>query len=671
MNTDRLLGVVIVLALLILGIIARLFYIQVYSHAEYKVMAERQQIGKEVIRANRGLIYDRNMIVLAFSDPEVFFYVSMPQVRRYKQKDKTSDTLMKYIARDFSAVTKKPAQYYIDLMKSGKNRVLLAQASDTSILRLKEIKRDGVYYEEQPKRFYPYGNLASHCVGYIDKTTFDGKDGIEKFFENQLQGKDGLRYILQDPNGHMISVVDESTIQPQTGNNVILTIDKHIQNFLEEELAKGLDQFGGEYATGIIMNPRTGEIIAMANAKDYNLNSYNNFSDSTRRNHSVSDIYEPGSTWKTIALAGMFDRSLVNETDKVDVQQGKLHMLGADIGDTHGGGILSVREVFTKSSNVGMAKLIQRFNRDEFYNYLRSLGFGNVTGVGLPAESKGVLRKPESWSISTQMTLGYGYGVQVSALQLITAYAAIINGGSLLQPQIVKRIETSTGSVVFDMQPKEIRKVISFNTSKRMIELMKAAVEEGTGKKARISGITVGGKTGTARIWENKSYSNKYNASFVGFFPVENPKYLCLIMVRKPSKGSYYGGDVSAPIFKSVAERIVGYDDGLKIQKKNEDMDVNKKITSNTDNRPAGKTTDSIKYKITRDKLTNKNIMPDVRGMSLRDAIAVLAQLKLSYIISGSQRVVYQSILPGTKIAPGMKCEIRGVDVKQAMVTAH
>jgi cell division protein FtsI/penicillin-binding protein 2 len=671
MNTDRLLGVVIVLALIIIGVIARLFYIQVYSHAEYKVMAERQQIGKEVIKANRGLIYDRNMIVLAYSDPEVSFYVSMPQVRRYKRGNDTPDSLMWKIAKSFSAVTKKNPQDYVSLMKSGKNRVLLEQVSDTTVLRLKEIKLDGLYTEEQQRRFYPYNDVASHCIGYVDKTVFDGKDGIEKSFENVLQGKDGLRFILKDPNGHMISVIDESTVQPQTGNNVILTIDKHIQMFLEEELEKGLEQFNGEYVTGIIMDPHTGEIIAMSNAKNYDLNKYNNFSDSTRRNRAISDTYEPGSTWKTIALAGMLDHSLVKENESVDVQHGKLQLMGAKIEDTHAGGILSVKEVFTKSSNVGMAKLIQRFNGDEFYTYLRSLGFGNVTGVGLPAEAKGNLRKPATWSGSTKLTLGYGYGVQVSALQLITAYAAIINGGSLLQPQIIKRIESSTGSLVSEMKPKEIRKVISFNTSKRMVELMRAVVEEGTGKKARIQGIAVGGKTGTASIFENGSYTSKYNASFAGFFPAENPKYLCLVVMHKPSKGSYYGGDVAAPIFKAVAEKIIGYDDGLKMQKKNEEMNADKKIAAVQGKTQSVQSKDTLKIKTARSKVTNKTVMPDVRGLSLRDAIAILAQLKLNYSISGSQRVLYQSIAPGTKITPGMKCEIRGVEAKQALAAAH
>jgi len=226
MNTDRLLGVVIVLALLILGIIGRLFYIQVYSHAEYKVMADRQQIGKEIIKANRGLIYDRNMVVLAYSDPQASFYVSMVQVKRYKKDGKDGDFLMRKIARSYAAVTKKDTMYYLNLMKSGKNRVLLEQVSDTTVLRLKEIKLDGLYCEEQQKRYYPYNNLASHFIGYIDKTVYDGRDGIEKAFESELQGKDGLRYILKDPNGHMISVIDESTVSPQTGNNIVLTIFK-------------------------------------------------------------------------------------------------------------------------------------------------------------------------------------------------------------------------------------------------------------------------------------------------------------------------------------------------------------------------------------------------------------------------------------------------------------
>ena len=673
MNTDRLLGILILLTVLILGIIGRLFYIQIYLHDEYLYKAQRQQIGTETIKANRGLIYDRNMVVLAFSDPEMSFFAAMKQIKKYKnEKNQGADYLMRKIARSFSAITKKDTMVYLNLMKSGENRVLLETTSDTTALKLKLIKLDGVYCEETPKRYYPYNSVASHLIGFIDKKDFEGKDGIEKTFEQELQGKDGVRTILRDPNGHMISVLEEATAQPAPGNNVVLTIDKHIETFLEEELAKGLESSKAEYASGIIMDPQTGEIIALANERSYDLNKYNNYSDSTRRNHIISDSYEPGSTLKGISLAGFLERSLCKETEQIDVQNGKLNLYGAKIEDTHAGNILSVREVFTKSSNVGMAKLAQRIDKEEFYRYLRSFGFGTVTNISLPAEAKGNLRKPAAWWGSTQLTLGYGYGVQVSALQLITAYAAIINGGALLQPQIVKRIESPVGKIVSETKRTEIRKVISWNTSRRMVDLLKAVVEEGTGKKAKIQGISVGGKTGTACIFEDGKYTSKYNASFVGFFPVENPRYLCLILVHKPSGGSYYGGDVAAPVFKNVAERIIQYDPSLRVKKYDESQKITKQFA--TGNSTSGKV-DSVKNKVTmqtaRHKVDNKNVMPDVRGLSLRDAIAVLSQLKLSYTITGSQRVIYQSISPGSRITPGMKCEIRGVELKQALAVSH
>ncbi len=627
----------------------------VIQHKEYKFLAERQQFDTEPIRAVRGLITDRNFNVLAYSKDDVSFYIDLRMARKKDTRDS--------VAVRFSRITGKPVEYYLSLMKAGKRNVCLEKKiSGEKALLLKRLKMDCLFYEEDPTRIYPYADLAAHIIGYVDSRD-TARDGIEKTYNEYLAGTPGSRFIFRDPMGNMVSYIEGSVIPPQEGSTVVLTIDKNAQMILEEELQRCIDETKSRYVSGVLIDPNTGEVLALANRSSYDLNNYANSTPEQRRNHAIADMYEPGSTFKAFTLAMLLDKNLCTEQDMVNGENGKYKYKSMVIRDAHPEGVMTVKDAFAKSSNIGFAKLAQRIDEETMFRYLRGFGFGGKTGISLPAEAKGILKKPDQWSGLTKISLSFGYEVLVSPLQLVSAYAALINGGILYEPHIVKQVVSKKGDVLVEFTPKDLRQIISEKTSARMRELLKEVVLNGTGKKAKAINVSVGGKTGTARMYIDSSYAeNAYNASFIGFFPVEKPKYLCLILVNTPSTSSYYGGDVAAPVFKAVAERLTGLDDELQKEKLPE---TGSGMTANTEDVKVMKTfsgTLSNSLKSVESKITAGK-MPDLHGMLLKDALSLLTKLNIRYKVSGSGRIHYQSIAPGTKVYQGMECIIKGAEV--------
>ncbi|MCE1187657.1 MAG: transpeptidase family protein [Ignavibacteria bacterium] len=659
MNTNRQLGIIISVAVLAVGLLVRLFFLQILRHDDYLFLSKRQNIKKERILAERGQILDRNMVVLAYTVPVKSFYVSLRLAHRRGMVEK--------IAEAFNNETKKGLKYYTDLMNAEEGRVCIERATGELALKLKTIKKDGLECVETLTRTYPYNSLASHVLGYAEVRTMRGVDGIEKELDSTLQGIDGERTILGDRRGNMVTVFDDATVAPRTGNTVLLTIDKNIQQMLEEEL----DKVACNYAVGIIIDPNTAEILALANHKSFDPNNYSKYSDAERRNHAISDQYEPGSTFKALTLASLIDMKLCKEDEVVNTENGTYKYYNVKIKDSHPSVSLSVKEVFSKSSNIGMAKLSQRVSYDMLYKYLRAMGIGMQTNINLPAEAEGTLPKATVWNPLSRSSISFGYRVAVTPIQLITAYAALVNGGKLLQPHLVKRIQTNDGKLISDLMPKVIRQVIAQQTSDRMRALFAEVVENGTGKKAAVKGLHIGGKTGTAQLFQNTEYkAGQYNASFIGFFPVEAPKYLCLVLVNSPSNGSYYGGDVAAPVFQAVAQKIAKYDP-LVISKPQEikstpqmaDAEIKKQQQAEK-NLTKTETSTVVKTDLNEVRsLLKRNIMPDMKGLTLRDAISLLSERKIAYTVSGNRRVTYQSIPAGARVAPGMKCDLRGEDL--------
>ena len=661
MNNKRVLGVFVVVFAVFIAIVVRLFNIQILKSEELKYMAQRQQTGIEKIRAERGLIYDRNNVLLVYNRNDVSYYLDMRMVSKI-EKNK--------IAEKFSSVFSKPSSYYFELMSvNGKTICIEKKVTAEKCMLLKNFKAPGLFSQEDPTRIYQYNNTASHILGYISNE-YQGVNGIEKTFDESLHGTDGTMLVEKNAIGDMITVAEEQTKQAVAGNNIVLTINKSYQMILEEELKKGLENFGGTSATGIIMDPNNGEILALANQHDYDPNAFWEYSDTVRRNKAITDPYEPGSTFKTITMSALLDQKLCRDDEVINIDNGKYKIYNVNINDSHNGfKSLTVRGVLEQSSNVGMSKLAQRLNDDLYYKYLRGFGFGNSTSFGLPGEEEGTLKNPTKWSPITKLFMSFGYELTVTPIQLITAYAGVINGGTLYQPQILKRTMDARGTTIYENSPKQIRTVISKETSYRMREYLRGVVEKGTGTAAKLGLISVGGKTGTSQKLVNGKYSkSQYNSSFIGFFPVENPQVICLILVNAPERGKY-GGMVAAPIFKEIAGRIVNSDVKF-FQSKQANSPEKPEIkntvaqTGNDQKAKVVPVSNVSQPKINNDYAIKHNLMPDLSKYSVRDAINILTQLGLKYKVTGSGFVVSQSLSPGEKVQKGLACTLSCAETK-------
>ncbi|MEG8948059.1 penicillin-binding protein [Rosettibacter firmus] len=645
--------------LFFIALLIRLYSIQIINNEYYLLKAQAQQIKPRIVKAERGMIKDRNGEILCFTRDFFSFYVDTRMMNSNRV-----DT----IAKEFSRVFRKSESYYKKIIENGiRNICIEKKVPVEKALHLKKLIVDGFFYEEDFSRVYPYGKLASHVLGYVDRE-FKGVSGLEKVFDKKLAGIDGNFVFQRDVLGRIVSIDEKKSKAPKPGNNLILTINKTYQSILEDELSKGLQKYEGESAVGIIMNPNTGEILALANIPDYDPNNYKDYPIDAMRNRAITDTYEPGSTIKSIVFSILFDLNLVKENEIINTENGKYIFRNIRISDSHPYTSLTVKEILEQSSNIGMTKLSTKIPDEIFYKYLRDFGFGNYTSIELPGEAEGTLKRPINFTPYTKAFMSFGYEFSVTPLQIITAYSALINGGKLLKPYIVKAITDEKDSLIEEYKPQVIRNVIRKETSDLMRNLLVGVVENGTGKEAQLDNVLVGGKTGTSQKLVDGSYtSSKHNSSFVGFFPADNPQLICLILVNAPKVGKY-GGLVAAPIFKNVAQRILDADLSLaplrkKINRKNILIDrlITKTNSENYDTKSFMNISESkTKHKEKRRILIeNKNVMPNLINHSLRDAIAILNELGVKYKITGIGKIVSQSIEPGTPINHNSICYLQ------------
>jgi len=648
------------LLLVFVLLIAKLFTIQITKHEYYTLIAERQQNKPQSVKAERGTIKDANGEVLSYTMDNISFYVD----RRMMTPQRVDS-----VVSVFSRVFGKQKEYYKKIIDDGFTNVCLEKkASMDKTFQIKKNVIEGLFSEEDFTRIYPYGSLASHVLGYVNREMV-GKEGIEKVYENELMGTDGMYTYERDVLGRILSIDEKISKAAIPGNNIILTINKTYQKILEEELSTGLQKYNGQSAVGIIMNPNTGEILALANSPDFDPANYELFPADSRRNRAVTDTYEPGSTIKAIIMSILFDRGLAKENEVINTENGTYVYKNVKIQDTHQHENLTVRQVLEQSSNIGMAKLSERIDDETLYKYLRDFGFSNATSVDLPSEANGLLKKPGSFSGLTKPFVSFGYELAVTPLQMIAAFSAIVNGGTLIQPFILKSITDQNGKIILENQTKKIRTVIEKSTSDLIKDFMVGVVEHGTGKEAQLPDVFVGGKTGTSQLLVNKSYSsNQHNSSFIGYFPADNPKVICFILINAPQVGQY-GGLVAAPIFREVAKRMIETDLSLVPNKKKIERKQNLIDQLVADIKTAPKTK-SISFlnigdrsltNISTRKIYNENstTMPNLINQSMRDAIARLNEIGMQYKVIGTGKVVWQNLEPGSNIIPGTVCLLK------------
>jgi cell division protein FtsI (penicillin-binding protein 3) len=643
MNNSRVLLILIIVVLSFGALVYRLFNLQVVRSDELSYFAKRQQTNSQLVKAERGFVYDRNDVLLVYNRNDYSFYVDL---RMLPKSEKTE------LAGIFSKATGKSKRHYLNLLKaSGKTICLEKKVPFEKSLDLFEYKNPAFFYVEEPISVFHYGSLASHVLGYVDNE-YKGVNGISKSFDDVLRGKDGFRLVERNAMGEIISISETETRPSIPGDDIYLTIDKRYQTIVEDELRNSLKQSRAEAATCIIMNPQTGEILAMANISDYDPNCFWKYDDFERKNRAITDSYEPGSTFKVFTFAALLEEKICNENERVNTENGLYKFKNHYIRDSHKFETLTVRQVLEESSNIGVAKLIQRMEDEEFYQYVRSFGFGTFTSIALPGEVTGKLVDLSKWSGQTKTYMSFGYSISVTPLQLTNAFCAIVNGGILYQPQIVKRLVDKNGRVINENSPVVVRRVISQKTSERMRNILQGAVEKGTGKQAKVDLLEVGGKTGTSKLVVNGKYSDsQYYSSFVGFYPVDNPTVVCYVLIHKP-KGEYYGGLVSAPVFKNIISRIHSLEQG-KIEQTTPETEI--KTTENK-NQTTG--SDFVQREIRSDKELNKtnnvfistnnlNVMPDLRGKTIKEAVLILNEKGIKWSLSGTGIVVEQSIPPG------------------------
>jgi cell division protein FtsI (penicillin-binding protein 3) len=530
-------------------VVTRVYYLQIVKHDELLQKANKQYDRTYLFRPERGSIYDRYHRLLVGNIEKNSVFVDPGLVRDTSHLSKTLADILEIEKKHLS-----------NKIASEKNFVWVKRKiSPEKAKRIKDMGLAGVGLTKEEERVYPEKDLAAHILGFVGMDQ-QGLAGIE-FFYDELLGEKSFRQKEQhDAFGRRLYLREELLQALPNGKDIVLSIDRTIQYIVEKELRLQVHRLKANAGVAIIMDPSTGELLALAVQPSFNPSCYNDYTPKKRRNKAISDIYEPGSTFKLIPLSAVIEESLVSPEDKFYCGNGIAHFGRMVIHDIHPYGWLSLRDVISLSSNIGTIQLSQKLGNNHFYQYIKKFGFGTKTGIDLPGESSGIFRSLGNWSKSSLPAITIGHEIGVTPIQLLRAYAAIANGGHLVKPTIVREI-------IEKGQPKEAfsswepRKILSNATCEKVTSILIQAVDKGTGKKASLLNYTVAGKTGTAQKYDPNigSYSNKrFIASFVGFVPAHRAKMIILVMIDEPHK-EIWGGTAAAPVFKEIAKQVLRY----------------------------------------------------------------------------------------------------------------
>lgn len=547
-NPKTRLGMLAALLLLWVVVIGcRLTSLQVVRYREWVGRAQRQQLRSYDITPPRGVVYDRNGQELAMS-------VQVDSIFSVPSDVPDHATAASLLAPILNLPTSEIQQKF----DSGKTFVWLARKVPPEVSsRLREMKLKGIYFQKEPKRYYPKGDLAAQVLGYVGLDD-EGLGGIELNFDERLRGVPGRMQMEMDARGKRLGGVQR---QPEPGENIVLTLDQNIQYITEREIDRAMEETHAEAATIIVQNPRTGEILAMASRPTFNPNTFERVSPQRLRNRAISDLYEPGSMFKTVTVSAALEEKVTKPEDRYDVSQGFIVVGGAKMRDAHRMGVLTVSDVIAQSSNVGAIKIGMRLGEERLYKYIRAFGYGAATGIELPGETRGMVRPVRNWSKTSIGAISMGQEVGITAVQAASGVSAIANDGVWSAPRIVAGVAAPRAGVqTITFRPAEQRHVISPLTAAEMRKMMEGVVLFGTGRKALLDGYSSAGKTGTAQKVDPRTgrYGSKYVASFVGFAPVNKPA-ITVAVILDSAQGLHQGGQVSAPVFQRVTQQVLEY----------------------------------------------------------------------------------------------------------------
>ncbi|MCM8775653.1 MAG: penicillin-binding protein 2 [Candidatus Omnitrophica bacterium] len=510
-------------------------------------LAERQHKITVEIPPLRGQIRDRSGKDLA-TNLKVPSIYAIPRVIWKSEKAALAARLSQILDID--------QDYFMERLNRDKAFVWLKRkVSLDEAEGIAQLSHPGLGIQQEYKRFYPQGDLLAHVLGFTDIDNI-GLESIELSYNYQLQGRAGRRYTKHDALGREIKAFELKSIPAINGNCVTLTIDQYIQYLTERALERAYTEWNALGAWAIVMEAKSGKILAMANRPTFNPNFHDASSISDRRNRAITDMYEPGSVFKIVAVSAALNENKATPEKMIDCENGQYHYGPKVLHDVHPYGMLSLRDVVVKSSNIGVTKIAALLSPAVFQSYVEAFGFGEPTGIDLPGEASGFVRPPSQWSKTSPYNIPIGQEVLVTAIQMTTAIAVIANGGFLVRPYIIDKVQDQTGVVLEEKRPLVRRTVIRPEVARTMREILRGVVEDGTGKKAKIEGIPVGGKTGTAQkiLPNGRGYSHtNFMSSFIGFGPVDDPMLVMVVVLDDP-KPRYYGGTVAAPVFKEVME---------------------------------------------------------------------------------------------------------------------
>ena len=527
--------------------------IHVGEGAELRARGEEQAESVIELAAQRGAILDRRGRALAVNTAR-YEVAADPTVPGF---DDHADELYAILGE----ATGRGGDHFRRLVRDRASRqyvVLVRDLDEAAKDQLDAAGIDGLIVRGSYRRRYNYGTLASHVLGHVTRD-MDGVAGVEMLLDADLQGTPGRQAVQRDRRGVVKAVVGGTRVEPEHGENVVLTIDLVRQAILEEELARGVQAAGAQWGTAVALDPKTGAILALANVPTFDPNRAGAFSNAARRNHAVVDRLEPGSTFKLVTAVAALESETVTTASALDTGAGWHVFHGRTMKDSHGYGRITFGDAIQKSSNIAMALVAERMGRGPLYRAARDLGFGQPTTVDLPGEVSGTLRKPEDWGTLTLPWMSTGYSVEVTPLQIAVAYAALANGGLLVRPHVVaERRNAATGETVWTAPPDSVRRAFSAETAEALMPYFEAVVGEGgTAPLAAVEGLRVAGKTGTAQRATAGGYAKSYRSSFAGVFPVEDPEVVLVVVLDGATNG-FYGGQVAAPIFGATARRWVG-----------------------------------------------------------------------------------------------------------------
>ena len=624
---NRIIFIHIAIMFVWIGFAFRLFNIQIINK-----MDNPQGIKLETVKGLRGNFYDVNGINLT---QNLTFY----RIGVHTKKIINTDNLL----IELSDCTGTSIDSYYEKLNSGRGYIELEKKTNRNCEKLQKKYPNELIIKKSFKRYYPEENLLSQIIGFTNVDDY-GISGLElkynKYLEpisgSKLSKRNGLGVKISDPTLHSESA--------KNGANLTLTINKEYQAILRDELITQMENVGATASMGLILNPQTGAILSMVNLPDYNPNFPGDYNVELQKNKIVTDLIEPGSTFKIVTMAAALENN-IELTDEYNVEGPyNFHNIKM-IEDSEPHSVLNVKEILAYSSNIGTIKIAESLGKKSIYNQAREFGFGVKTGFDPSTEAVGIFRDPSEWSLSSMYSIPMGYEISSTPLQIAMAYASIANGGFLLKPYIVEKIEKHDDTIIKNQRNTK-KRVLSLSNAEKLKSMLSHTVDQGSGKSAAIRGWNVAGKTGTSKKLINGQYSeSEFISSFVGFFPSENPQLLCLIILDSPdaSRNLHWGSMSAAPVFKSVMDRVINIDESISVSRKSKEKIKNEPVL--------------IQNNIER--MIEYVEMPDLYGKTVREAFSELKKIGIRPQISGRGLIISQSIDPGKKIEKKSICILK------------